>query len=168
MIGHRLPRRKIARQVTPKAAGTQQIKESVEDGAEAVATESPTRCPGRQKALEARPLGIREIAWIGMVHATDCSSWRQLSVLHNRLFVVRTGCAWRYLPADIPPWQAVFYHFRRFCLKGTWHRLYTTLHRAERERVGHHPDPGDAIMDSQSVKTVEESGASADTTRTNA
>jgi transposase len=51
----------------------------------------------------------------------------------------------------------VFYHFWRFRLHGTWHLLYTALHRAERERVGRHPDPSAAIMDSQSVKTVEES-----------
>src|SRR5262249_3578795 len=36
--------------------------------------------------------------------------------------------------------------------------LYAALHRAERERVGRNPDPSAAIMDSQSVKTVEESG----------
>lgn len=33
--------------------------------------------------------------------------------------VLRTGCAWRYLPSHCPPWQTVFYHFRRFRLRGT-------------------------------------------------
>ena len=42
-------------------------------------------------------------------------------------------------------------------LNGTWHLFYTALHRAERERVGRNPDPSAAIMDSQTVKTVEES-----------
>jgi putative transposase len=72
-------------------------------------------------------------------------------------YIVRTGCAWRYLPSNFPPWQTVFYHFRRLRLQGKWHLLYTALHRAERERVGRHPDPSAAILDSQSVKTVEES-----------
>lgn len=72
-------------------------------------------------------------------------------------YVLRTGCAWRYLPSNVPPWQTVFYHFRRFRLQGRWHLLYVALHRAERERVGRYPDPSAAIMDSQSVKTVEES-----------
>jgi transposase len=72
-------------------------------------------------------------------------------------YIVRSGCAWRYLPSNFPPWQTVFYHFRRLRLQGKWHRLYTALHRAERERMGRHPDPSAAIMDSQSVKTVEES-----------
>jgi putative transposase len=78
-------------------------------------------------------------------------------VLDAIFYVVRSGCAWRYLPCNYPPWQTVFYHFRRFRLSGRWHLLYTALHRAERERAGRRPDPSAAIMDSQSVKTVEES-----------
>jgi putative transposase len=46
---------------------------------------------------------------------------------------------------------------RQFRRKNTLHALYTALHRAERERVGRHADPSAAVMDSQSVKTVEES-----------
>jgi putative transposase len=78
-------------------------------------------------------------------------------ILDAIFFVVRTGCAWRYLPSNFPPWQTVYYHFRRFRLNGTWHLLYAALHRSERERVGRHPDPSAAIIDSQCVKTVEES-----------
>ncbi len=72
-------------------------------------------------------------------------------------YVLRTGCPWRYLPCDFPPWQKVFYHFRRLRLKGIWFRLLTALRGAERERVGRNAQPSAAIMDAQSVKTVEES-----------
>lgn len=72
-------------------------------------------------------------------------------------YVLRTGCPWRYLPCNFPPWQTVFYHFRRLRLKGTWTLLLRVLHRAERERQGRNPHPSAAIMDAQSVKTVEES-----------
>lgn len=72
-------------------------------------------------------------------------------------YVLRTGCPWRYLPCNFPPWQTVFYHFRRLRLKGTWFRLLTALREAERERAGRNPEPSAAIMDAQSVKTVEES-----------
>ncbi|HEU5378476.1 MAG TPA: IS5 family transposase [Ktedonobacteraceae bacterium] len=72
-------------------------------------------------------------------------------------YVQRTGCPWRYLPTNFRPWQTVFYHFRRLRLKGTWTRLLRALHRAERKRQGRYPDPSAASMDSQSVKTVEES-----------
>jgi transposase len=72
--------------------------------------------------------------------------------------VLRTGCPWRYLPTNFPPWQTVSYHFRQFRRKNTLHALYPALHRAERARVGRHPDSSAAIVDNQSVKTVEESG----------
>src|SRR2546421_11837730 len=72
-------------------------------------------------------------------------------------YVLRTGCPWRYLPANFPPWQTVFYHFWRLRLKGTWTLLLRALLLAERERVGRNAQPSAAIMDAQSVKTVEES-----------
>jgi transposase len=56
-------------------------------------------------------------------------------------FVARAGCAWRDLPCDYPPWRAVVSHFRRFRLQGKWRLLKTALYRAERKRVGRHPDP---------------------------
>lgn len=72
-------------------------------------------------------------------------------------YVLKTGCHWRLLPHDFPPWQTVFYHFRRFRLSGLWHRIYTILRAAERERAGRNSTASAAIVDSQSVKTVEES-----------
>jgi putative transposase len=79
-------------------------------------------------------------------------------ILDAIFYVLRTGCPWRYLPTNFPAWQTVYYHFRQFRRKNTLHALYPALHRAERERAGRNPDPSAAVMDSQSVKTVEESG----------
>jgi putative transposase len=78
-------------------------------------------------------------------------------ILDAIFYVLRTGCPWRYLPANFPPWQTTFYHFRRWRLQGLWFRLYCALHAAERRRVGRPADSGAAVMDAQSVKTVEES-----------
>lgn len=72
-------------------------------------------------------------------------------------YVLKTGCHWRLLPHDFPPWQTVFYHFRRFRLRGLWPRIFTILRAHERERAGRNPAASAAIVDSQSVKTVEES-----------
>jgi putative transposase len=66
-------------------------------------------------------------------------------------YVLRTGCPWRYLPANFPPWQTVFYHFRRLRLKGTWTLLLRALHRAERERQGRDLHRSRAILDAASV-----------------
>jgi transposase len=81
-----------------------------------------------------------------------------LRAIFNAIFyVLRTGCPWRYLPATFPLWQTVFYHFRRLRLKGIWTHLLRALHQAERQRQGRNPHPRAAIIDAQSVKTVEES-----------
>ena len=72
-------------------------------------------------------------------------------------YVLKTGCHWRLLPHDFPTWQTDFYHFRRFRLGGMWHRIFASLREAERKRSGKGPNPSAAIVDSQSVKTTEES-----------
>jgi len=81
------------------------------------------------------------------------------AILDAVFYLLRTGCPWRYLPRDFPPWQTVYYHFRRFRLTGVWPGILTALRAAERRRVGKESQPSAAIMDAQSVKTVEESAA---------
>jgi putative transposase len=78
-------------------------------------------------------------------------------VLDAIFYVVKSGCHWRFLPHDFPPWSTVYYHFRRFRLSGLWSLILKALRAAERKRVGKDPQPTAAIMDSQSVKTTEES-----------
>jgi putative transposase len=75
-------------------------------------------------------------------------------------YILRSGCSWRLLPRDFPPWETVYYHFRKFHLSGAWGLIYRALRSAERKRVGKNPDPLAAIMDSQSVKTAEEGARS--------
>jgi len=78
-------------------------------------------------------------------------------VLDAIFYVLKSGCHWRLLPHDFPPWSTVYYHFRRFRLNGLWSLIRKVLHAAERKRAGKNPQPTVAIIDSQSVKTVEES-----------
>jgi putative transposase len=78
-------------------------------------------------------------------------------VLDAIFYVLKSGCHWRLLPHDFPPWSTVYYHFRRFLSNGLWSFILKGLHAAERKRVGKDPQPTAAIMDSQSVKNVEES-----------
>jgi putative transposase len=72
-------------------------------------------------------------------------------------YVLKSGCHWRLLPHDFPPWSTVYYHFRRFRSSGLWFLILKAVRAAERKRVGKDPQPTAAIMDSQSVKTVEKS-----------
>jgi putative transposase len=80
------------------------------------------------------------------------------SVFDALFYLLRTGRPWRYLPSSFPPWQTGYYHWRQFCRTGLWTLVYRALRETERRRVGRDPDPSAAIMDAQSVKTVEESG----------
>ncbi len=81
-------------------------------------------------------------------------------ILDAIFYVLRSGCPWRFLPSDFPPWSTVYYHFRKFRMSGLWHRIFLVLRAAERKRVGKAPDASAAVVDSQSVKTTEEGAGS--------
>ena len=68
--------------------------------------------------------------------------------------VVRSGCAWRLLPHDFPPWKTVYHYFRFWRLDGTWERMHAALRRRVRVRLKRNPQPSAAIVDSQSVNTT--------------
>lgn len=69
----------------------------------------------------------------------------------------KAGCQWRLLPkgtAGFPPWQTVYYHFRRWIATGLWERLTDALRRSARVKAGRPPSPSAAIVDSQSVAST--------------
>jgi putative transposase len=74
------------------------------------------------------------------------------------LYVAKTGCQWKNLPHEFPNYHSVYYHYRKWCLDGTWERVNRALLYQTRRYVGRLPYPSGAIMDSQSVKTTEVGG----------
>ena len=111
------------------------------------------------------PSNLSDAEWEGLQHFLPARTPRGRlrrhclrSIFDALFYVLRSGCPWRYLPSNFPPWQTVYYHFKQFCRIGLWTCLYRALRDAERQRAGRNPHPSAAIMDAQSVKTVEESG----------
>ena len=83
-------------------------------------------------------------------------------VLNGIFYRLRTGCAWEMLPHDLPPHQTVYDYFNKWSEDGTWERINGLLRRRVRVAEGRDEEPSAAIIDSQSVKTVEK-GANAAT-----
>jgi transposase len=79
------------------------------------------------------------------------------------LYVVKTGCQWRQLPANFPPWKSVHEQFRVWRDSGIWQRVTTALREQGRKAGGRNAAPTVAIIDSQSAKTALKGGGAVTT-----
>jgi transposase len=70
-------------------------------------------------------------------------------------YVDRTGCQWRALPADFPPWPTVYHYFRSWNRDGTLTRIHDGLRAQLRQVLGRNADPSAAAADSQTVRAAE-------------
>ena len=80
------------------------------------------------------------------------------AVVDAIIYLLRTGCQWRQLPSDFPPWSTVHGYFRGWRIAGVWVLLHRALYPQARLAAGRAPDPTVVIMDSQSVKTAGQGG----------
>lgn len=78
--------------------------------------------------------------------------WRE--ILNGVFYLVRSGCAWRLLPHNLPPWKTVYHYYRLWRIDGTWERVNRRIRERLRLHLGREAQPSAGGIDSQSVKTT--------------
>jgi|SRR6516164_685303 len=79
-------------------------------------------------------------------------------VVNALLYLVRTGCQWRMIPHEFPPWKTCYNYYRAWIDNGTWDEIIASFRMEVRAQAGRADTPQVAIIDSQSVKTTELGG----------
>jgi transposase len=80
-------------------------------------------------------------------------------ILNGLMYVLSTGCQWRYIPKDLPPRSTLNGYFQRWDYDGTLHKIHYALYQKCREQEGRQASPTACVIDSQSVKSAVKGGA---------
>jgi len=78
-------------------------------------------------------------------------------VVNGVMYVLSTGCQWRYIPKDLPPRSTVHDYLTRWSYDGTIEKIHHALYVQCREMVGREASPTACVIDSQSVKRLKRS-----------
>ena len=84
--------------------------------------------------------------------------FRLREIVNAIFYVLRSGCSWRMLPHDFPPWGTVYHYFRRWSKNGVFEQMNAQLRGDLRERLGRSRKASASILDSLSVKITDRGG----------
>ena len=111
------------------------------------------------------PCGLTDSEWETVRHLFDApgrvgrpEKYPRRQMLDACIYVLRSGCSWRMLPKDLPPWELVYKTFRRWQARGLFEAMHDELRQLWRSRQHRLPSPSGVIIDSQSVKTSPQGG----------
>lgn len=79
-------------------------------------------------------------------------------VFNAMRYVVRAGCPWRYVPNDLPPWEAVYQQTQRWLAAGVFEAMVNDLRQILRLLSGRHEHPSAVVLDSRTLQSTPESG----------
>ena len=82
------------------------------------------------------------------------SEYHKRTLVNAVFYIEKTGCQWRQLPHDYPPYSTVWSFYRRARESGLWEEINDALVKKVREKAGRRASPSYGIIDSQSSKTV--------------
>jgi len=80
------------------------------------------------------------------------------AVVNGIMYILSTGCQWRYIPKDLPPRSTLHDYLTLWEWDGTLDRMHHALYVQCREKVEREASPTACIVDSQSVKSAEKGG----------
>lgn len=82
------------------------------------------------------------------------SKWENRELINAVLYLVNSGCKWRQLPHDFPPYTTVLNFYRKAVKEGLQEKILETAVKKVRNEAERNEEPSYALIDSQSVKTV--------------
>ena len=103
------------------------------------------------------PTDLTDAEWLEiepLLSGLNKGKWPKRELLNAVFYLVITGCQWRNLPHDFPPYSTVHSFHRRARLRGLWEKINLHLVEKIRKSSGRDAEPSFGIIDSQSVKTA--------------
>ncbi len=114
------------------------------------------------------PTDLSDKAWSLMQHLVPAAkpggrpeAYPKREILNGIVYLLRSGCSWRLLPQDLPPWRLVYDYCRQWRQDGTWPLVHDLRRGAVRVATGKPRQPRAGIIARQSIQTTEHGGSAA-------